>query len=134
MELMAEWCAREITRSPLQLWPSDPISSSEVPNHPGLVQCLALADAKQCDSLVQSCLSQLIKPVGSSMDQLIRMALVSPNLNHLVGSLRPETKDKIILGLAGLPQDFKVGLLMIYTKSAFVRVKVLTYLRDDLSH
>ena len=96
-------------RNPLQLWPSKPIASSEVLSHPGLVQFLALADAKQCDSLVQSCLSQLIKPEGSSSGQMIRQALVSPSLNHLVGSLRPETKDKIIQGLVGLPAEFKVS-------------------------
>ena len=115
MELMAEWCAREITRNPLPLWPSEPITSSEVPNHPGLVQCLALADAKQCDSLVQACLSQLIKPEGSSGGQMIRQALVSPSLNLLVGSLRPETKDKIILRFAGLPADFKVGRMLMFS-------------------
>ena len=108
MQLILGWCIKAIERTQLNLWPSEPILSSEVLNHLGLVQCLALADAKQCDSLVQSCLSQLIKP-GSS-DQIIRRALISPNLNHLVGNLRPETKDKIILGLVGLPEDFKVGL------------------------
>ena len=108
MHLMVGCCEKAFERSQLGLWPPEPIATSEVPNHPGLVQCLALADAKQCDSLVQSCLSQLIKP-GSS-DQMVRQALISPNLNHLVGSLRPETKDKIILGLAGLPANFKVGI------------------------
>ena len=111
MQMMVEWCEKAFQRIPLDLWPPAPIATSEVPNHPGLVQCLALADAKQCDSLVQSCLSQLIKP-GSS-DQLIRKAIVSPNLNHLVCNLRPETKDKIILGLSGLPENFKVGLIAI---------------------
>ena len=115
MQLMVESCVQEITQNPLQLWPPAPISSSEVLNHPGLVQCLALADAKQCDSLVQSCLSQLIKPEGSLGDQLIRKALVSPYLNHLVGGLRPETKDKIILGFAGLPTNLKVRYSTIKT-------------------
>ena len=109
MQLMIEWCVKAFQRNLLDLWPSEPIASSEVPNHPGLIQCLALADAKQCDSLVLSCLSQLIKLEGSSSDQMLRKALVSPSLNHFVGSLRPETKDKIILGLVGLQPDFKVS-------------------------
>ena len=106
MQMMVEWCEKAFQRIPLDLWPPAPIATSEVPNHPGLVQCLALADAKQCDSLVQSCLSQLIKP-GSSE---VRNALVSPHLDKLVDGLRPETKDRIIRGMAGLPTDFKVGL------------------------
>ena len=109
MQLMVGWCIKAFERSELDLWPSEPIASSKVLNHPGLVQCLALADAKQCDSLVQSCVSQLVKQ-GSS-NQMIRKALISPDLNSLIASLRPETKDKIILGLAGLPADFKVGIL-----------------------
>ena len=126
MQVMIESCVQEITRNPLQMWPPAPISSSEVLNHPGLIQCLALADAKQCDSLVQSCLSQLIKPEASSSDQMIRQALVSPNLNHLVGSLRPETKDKIILGFAALPTNFKVGCSTIITCGLF-RVSLIPF-------
>ena len=108
MQVMVDWCMNAIQKSKLDLWPSEPIASSEVLNHPGLVQCLALADAKQCDSLVQSCLSQLIKP-GSSE---VRNALVSPHLDKLVDGLRPETKDKIIRGMAGLPAEFKVGIMI----------------------
>ena len=106
MRLILGWCVNTLERGDLDLWPSEPIPSSEVLNHPGLVQCLALADAKQCDSLVQSCVSQLVKQ-GSS-NQMIRKALISPDLNRLLASLRPETKDKIIVGLAGLPMDFTV--------------------------
>ena len=104
MQVMIDWCMKAFEKSKLDLWPSDPIASSEVPNHPGLVQCLALADAKQCDSLVESCLSQLMKPGTSD----VRNALVSPHLDKLVDGLRPETKDRIIRGMAGLPTDFKV--------------------------
>ena len=68
----------------MDLWPSDPIASSEVLNHPGLFQCLALADAKQCDSLVQSCLSQLIKP-GSVID--------APIITSDTGDLLPYCPD-----------------------------------------
>ena len=109
LQLIVESCAQEIARNPLQLWPSAPMSSSEILNHPGLVQCLALADAKQCDSLIHSCLLQLIKPEASSNYQMIRKALVSPSLNKLISTLRPETKDKIIQGLVGLPAEFNVG-------------------------
>ena len=106
MQLMVGCCDKAFQRSQLDLWPSDSIASSEVPNHPGLVQCLALADAKQCDSLVQSCLSQLIKP--GSVTENIRDALGSPHLNALIDGLRSETKSKVIRRMAGLPGDFKV--------------------------
>ena len=106
MQLMVGWCEKAFERSQLDLWPSDPIASSEVLNHPGLVQCLALADAKQCDSLVQSCLSQMIKP--GSVTQNIHGALASPHLDKLVDGLRSDTKDKIIRKLVGLPVDYKV--------------------------
>ena len=109
MQLMVEWCEKAFQQNPLKLWPSQSITSTEVLNHPGLVQCLALADAKQCDSLVHSCLLQLIDPLELSSDQMIRKALESPNLNKLISGLRPETKEKIILGLVGLPPDYKVG-------------------------
>ena len=105
MQAMAGWCEKALLKIRMDLWPSEPITSSEVLNHPGLVQCLALADAKQCDSLVQTCLSQLMKPGSSD----VRKALVSPHLDKLVDGLRPETKDKIIRGMAGLPADFKVN-------------------------
>ena len=111
MQVMAGWCLKAFERRQLDLWPSEPIALSEVPNHPGLVQCLALADAKQCDSLVQSCLSQLVKPGSTD----VRNALASPNLDKLVDGLRPETKDKIIRGMAGLPLNFKVWH---YTKAS----------------
>ena len=100
MKLVVLWCEKAFTRSKLALWPSDPIASSEVPNHPGLVQCLALADAKQCDSLVRSCLSRLIKT--SSVKKNIRNALASPHLDKLMDGLRSDTKDKIIRKLVGL--------------------------------
>ena len=105
--LMIECCEKAFERSQPDLWPSDPIASSEVLNHPGLVQCLALADAKQCDSLVQSCLSQLIKP--GSVTQNVHGALASPHLEKLMNGLRPDTKDKIIRKLVGLPVNYKVG-------------------------
>jgi len=110
MQLMVGCCEKAFERSQLDLWPSDPIASSEVPNHPGLVQCLALADAKQCDSLVQSCLSQLINP--GSITENIRDALGSPHLDKLMHGLRPETNQMIIRKLVGLPADFKVERLI----------------------
>ena len=105
MHLMVGCCEKAFKREQPGLWPSDPIASSEVPNHPGLVQCLALADAKQCDSLVQSCLSQLCKQGSSD----VLDALASPHLDKLVDGLRPETKDRLIRGMAGLPLNFKVS-------------------------
>ena len=113
LQLMIRCCVKAFEKNQLAILPSEPIASSDMPNHPGLVQCLALADAKQCDPLVQSCLSQLIKPEGSSF---VRRALTSPHLEHLMDSLRPETKDKIIRGMAGLPVDFKVkwNFIMIH--------------------
>jgi len=106
MQLMVRCCEKAFERSQLALWPSEPIASSEVLNHPGLVQCLALADAKQCDSLVQSCLSQLIKP--GSVTQNILGALASPHLDKLMDGLRPDTNRMIIRKLVGLPADYKV--------------------------
>ena len=111
------------------MWPSVLVASSEVLSHPGLVQCLALADAKQCDALVQSCLSQLIKPEGSCD---VRNALVSPHLDKLVDGLRPETKDKIIRGLAGLPTNHKVGLDW-YEAVLIFRMIHLMRLQDEQS-
>ena len=106
---MALWCEKAFQRSQLDLWPSDPIASSEVLNHPGLVQCLALADAKQCDSMVQSCLSKLIKPGSVSSHDTIFDALASPHLDTLIDGLHSETKSKIIRRMAGLPGDYRVG-------------------------
>ena len=105
MQAMLSWCIKAMQRDELRLWPAEPIDPSSVANHPGLVQCLALADAKQCDALLQSCLSHLIKP-GS--DDAIHDALASPHLHTLMDGLRPETKTSILYKLAGLPSNFKV--------------------------
>ena len=108
--LILECCEKAFERNQLSdLWPSDPIASSDVFNHPGLIQCLALADAKQCDSLVQSCLSQLIMP--GSVTQNIHGALASPHLEKLMDGLRSETNRMIIRKLAGLPENHKVRCL-----------------------
>ena len=109
MQLMVGCCETAFERSKLDLWPSDPMASSEVPDHPGLVQCLALADAKQCDSMVQSCLSQLIKPGSVSSHDTVFDALASPHLDTLIDGLRSDTKSKIIRRMAGLPEGYKVG-------------------------
>jgi hypothetical protein len=108
MQLMVGCCDKAFQRSQLDLWPSEPIASSEVLSHPGLVQCLALADAKQCDSVVQSCLSKLIEPSSVSSPETIFSALTSPHLNALIDGLRSETNSKVIRRMAGLPGDFKV--------------------------
>jgi len=109
IQLIVGWCEKAFQKSQLDLWPSDPITSSEVLNHPGLVQCLALADAKQCDSLVQSCLSQLIRPGHVPSHDTVFDALASPHLDTLIDGLRSETKSKIIRMMAGLPEGYKVG-------------------------
>ena len=108
------WCEEAFERSQLDLWPSDPIDSSEVLNHQGLVQCLALADAKQCDSVVQSCLSQLIKPGPVPSHDTVFDALASPHLDTLIDGLRSETKSKIIRRMAGLPDCYKVGAYNVW--------------------
>ena len=77
-----------------------------MPKHPGLVQWLALADAKQCAPLVHTCLSQLLRDGGST--DAIYEALASPHLRKLVEELRPETKAEIMLKLVGLPFGFQV--------------------------
>ena len=115
MQLMVGWCEKAFERNNLDLWPSDPIASSEVLKYQGIVQCLALADAKQYEPLVQSCLSQLIRPQspGShpSVDD-VRNALTSPHLERLLDNLRPEVNRMIIRRMAGLPADFKVGFVV----------------------
>ena len=60
MQLLLKWCKKAVERVQLDLWPSAPIASSQVPKHPGLLQWLALADSKQCAPLVETCLSQLL--------------------------------------------------------------------------
>ena len=86
----------------MDLWPSEPILAAEVANHPGLVQCLALADERHCDALVQSCLSKLIKQPGADDTTLIRDALSSPHLYKLMDGLRSETKTNIMCRMASL--------------------------------
>ena len=110
-----ELCRKSLERGAMTLWPSEPIASSEVPHHPGLVQCLALADAKQCDALVQSCLSHFIKP-GTAPGDIIREALTSPDLGRLLDGLRFETKSAVIRMMLDLPVYFKVyALHLIHT-------------------
>ena len=91
--------------APLALWPSAPVASSQVPNHPGLVQWLALADSKHCAPLVESCLSQLLP---SDSNDTIRRALASPHLCKLVDGLHSETKTDIMRKMAGLPLGFQL--------------------------
>ena len=100
MQLLLKWCNKAIERVQLDLWPSAPIASSQVPKHPGLVQWLALADSKHCAPLVESCLSQLLP---SDSNDTIRRALASPHLCKLVDGLHSETKTDIMRKMAGLP-------------------------------
>ena len=99
------WCSKAVDKAPLDLWPSEPIASSEVPKHPGLVQWLALADSKQCAPLVATCLSQLL---CQESDEAIHEAVASPHLRNIINGLRPETKTNIICKMAGLPLGFQV--------------------------
>ena len=101
MEMILMCCEKAFERGQPDLWPSEPIASSKVANHPGLVQCLALADDKHRDSIVQSCLSKLIKP-GADDTTMIRDALSSPHLYKLMDGLRSETKTNIMCRMAGL--------------------------------
>ena len=108
MQLLQRWCRQAIRRAPLDLWPSAPIASSQVPQHPGLVHWLALADSKQCTPLVEACLSQLL---CQESDKAIHEALASPHLRQLIDGLRPETKTSIICKMAGLPLGFQVPMM-----------------------
>ena len=108
MQLLQRWCCQAIRRAPLDLWPSAPIASSQVPQHPGLVHWLALADSKQCTPLVEACLSQLL---CQESDKAIHEALASPHLRQLIDGLRPETKTSIICKMAGLPLGFQVPMM-----------------------
>ena len=107
MQLILESCQSMMMADGLSLWHTEPIASSEVTHHPGLVQCLALADAKQCDTMVQSCLSHLNKP-GPAPGVIIREALTSADLSRLLDGLRSETKSAVIRMMADLPVYFKV--------------------------
>ena len=99
------WCTKAVGRATLDLWPSEPIASSQVPKQPGLLQWLALADSKQCDPLVATCLSQLLCPES---DEAMLEAVASPHLHQLIDGLRPETKTSIIFKMAGLSLGFQV--------------------------
>ena len=111
MRTVLVWCSSAVVdKAPLDLWPSAPIASSEVPKHPGLIQWLALADSKQCAPLVETCLSQLL---CQDSDEAIHEAVVSPHLRSLIDGLRPETKTSIIFKMAGLPLGFQVPILPV---------------------
>ena len=124
MDLMVACCEKAFEREQLDLWPSQPILSSEVANHPGLVQCLALADARQCDTMVQSCLSKLIKQPGA--DDTIRDALSSPHLYKLMDGLRSETKTNIMCRMAGLkPPNVSISVgTVVYYLNILIRVLI----------
>ena len=115
-------CSRAVIKERLDIWPSDPIASSEVPHHPGLVQWLVLADAKQCDSILDSCLARLTAYDASKDMRLIREALASPTLSRIMEGLRPETMIKAMRLMAGLPinkvvmyNDIMVTLITLVT-------------------
>ena len=77
-----------------------------MPEHPGLVQWLALADEKQDDVLVAACLDKLI-PLHAA-ESLAREALSSYSLRPIMDGLRPETKSELLCRMAGVPSGWKV--------------------------
>ena len=84
-----QWCCEAVKRSPLNLQPSTPIAASEVPNHPGLIQWLALADEKQCRPVLDACMEKLLsaqdKDKGNRGTMLL-LALASKHLREMVSS------------------------------------------------
>jgi hypothetical protein len=110
MKIVMELCRKSLEGGGMTLWPSKPIASSEVTHHPGLVQCLALADAKQCDAMVQSCLSHLNRP-GTTPGDIIYEALSSKDLGKLLDGLRSETKSAVIRSIVGHRTDFQVNVV-----------------------
>ena len=111
---MMKWCEKAFEMVDLELWPSQPFATpAEAALHPGMVQCLALADAKQCDALVQSCLSRLQDNPGS--DGIIRSALASRQMSRLIHGLRSETKSSVIQLLARIPTVREaLGIISVY--------------------
>ena len=107
MRTLVVWCGKAIDRAQLDLWPSAPIASSQVPEYPGLVQWLALADSLHCVPVVESCLSRLL---NRDSDDTIRGVLASPHLRKLMDGLHSETKTGIMCRMAGLPLGFQVSL------------------------
>ena len=108
-KVILNWCKKAAEKAKLDLWPSQPMASSDVPKHSGLVQWLALADEKQCDALVESCLSQLTASGDSNAIPVIREVLASPHLRPLMEGLRPGTMIKAMSQLVGLPSSFQVA-------------------------
>ena len=107
MRTILVWCSRAVEKAQLALWPSTPIASSNVPENPGLLQWLALADSRHCAPLVESCLSQLLP---SDSNDTIRRALASPHLRKMMDGLHSETKTGIMCKMAGLPLGFQVNM------------------------
>ena len=107
MQLLLRWCNEAVNRAPmsLELWPSEPIASSQVPKHPGLVQWLALADSKHCTPLVETCLSQLLCQDDGG---IVHGVLASPHLRKMMDGLSSDTKTGIMCKMAGLPLGFQV--------------------------
>ena len=96
-------CIKTVAKSKLDLWPSERIALSEVPRHPGLVQWLALTDAKKCDALVDSCLAQLTARSDDTKGMpVLREALASPSLSPMLEGLRLETLIKAMRLMVGL--------------------------------
>ena len=126
MQLLLKWCNKAIERVQLDLWPSAPIASSQVPKHPGLVQWLALADSNQCAPLVETCLSKLLCQESNAA---IHEAVASPHLRQLIDGLRLETKMSMLYKLAGLPFGFQVPLNILFHSYKVLHIQTRCLLR-----
>ena len=94
-----------------------------MPHYPGLVQWLALADAKQCDYIVECCLAQLTASGASNGTLLIREILASPTLSPTMEGLRSETMIKVMRLMAGLTLN-KVVINNIYLANLIDRAAI----------
>ena len=93
------------------------MDASEVAQHPGLLQWLALADEKQDDDIVAICLRQLVDDNADTREAAalpVLNALSSYCLRPLIGGLRSETKTDIMSRMAGIPTGWKVQVMRPY--------------------
>ena len=132
MGLIMMCCEKAFERGQLDLLPSQPIASVKVANHPGLVQCLALADARQCNTVVQTCLSKLIKQQGAN--DAIRDALSSSHLYKLMDGLRSETKTNIMCRMAGLTQNVSISIQWSRIKLSYLSCVCKQFIISLCSH
>ena len=102
--------------------PTVPISASDIPSHPGLIQWLALADRKQCRPMVETCLDKMF-PAAEANDpaacrSVMRKTLISPHLRRLVS-----------LALPGIAPSMKLHLQ--FDSYLYLRFESILYLQFD---